>query len=313
MPVPYTSQISITFMMSLLTLLAAADPVADAAQELPVKEPAEVISNLDVIFQKLMDLSISAGKHILIALVIFLVGRFLIKLVNRLVAKMLERRHVEVSVQTFLRSLVNILLTLLLLISVIGALGVNTTSFAALLASAGVAVGMALSGNLQNFAGGLIVLLFKPYRVGDFIEVQGVQGKVREIQIFHTILLTTDNKVIYIPNGSTSTSVITNYSCEDTRRVEWTIGIDYGEDVERARAAISEVLEADARVLKEPAPFIAVGTLADSSVNIVVRVWVATADYWDVYHDTYRSIYDSFNSQGINFPYPQQTIHLVKE
>ena len=292
--------------MQLLQTILTATPAAAA-------ETVAVQGNFDIVLQKIIDMALSAGKHILIAGVLFVVGRFIVRMLNRVVSKMLQRRHVDAGVQTFLRSLVNIVLNILLVITVIGALGVNTTSFAALLASAGVAIGMALSGNLQNLAGGLIVLLFKPYRVDDFIEVQGVQGKVREIQIFHTILVTVDNKVVYIPNGSTSSAVIVNYSREATRRVEWTIGIDYGEDVERARTAITEVLEADSRVLKEPAPFIAVSTLADSSVNIVVRVWVATENYWDVYHDTYRRIYDTFNGKGINFPFPQQTVHIVHE
>ncbi|MDD5779667.1 MAG: mechanosensitive ion channel [Bacteroidales bacterium] len=292
--------------MQLLQTILTATPAAAA-------ETVAVQGNFDIVLQKIIDMALSAGKHILIAGVLFVVGRFIVRMLNRVVSKMLQRRHVDAGVQTFLRSLVNIVLNILLVITVIGALGVNTTSFAALLASAGVAIGMALSGNLQNLAGGLIVLLFKPYRVDDFIEVQGVQGKVREIQIFHTILVTVDNKVVYIPNGSTSSAVIVNYSREATRRVEWTIGIDYGEDVERARTAITEVLEADSRVLKEPAPFVAVSTLADSSVNIVVRVWVATENYWDVYHDTYRRIYDTFNGKGINFPFPQQTVHIVRE
>ena len=292
--------------MQLLQTILTATPAAAA-------ETVAVQGNFDIVLQKIIDMALSAGKHILIAGVLFVVGRFIVRMLNRVVSKMLQRRHVDAGVQTFLRSLVNIVLNILLVITVIGALGVNTTSFAALLASAGVAIGLALSGNLQNLAGGLIVLLFKPYRVDDFIEVQGVQGKVREIQIFHTILVTVDNKVVYIPNGSTSSAVIVNYSREATRRVEWTIGIDYGEDVERARTAITEVLEADSRVLKEPAPFVAVSTLADSSVNIVVRVWVATENYWDVYHDTYRRIYDTFNGKGINFPFPQQTVHIVRE
>lgn len=292
--------------MQLLQTILTATPAAAA-------ETVAVQGNFDIVLQKIIDMALSAGKHILIAGVLFVVGRFIVRMLNRVVSKMLQRRHVDAGVQTFLRSLVNIVLNILLVITVIGALGVNTTSFAALLASAGVAIGMALSGNLQNLAGGLIVLLFKPYRVDDFIEVQGVQGKVREIQIFHTILVTVDNKVVYIPNGSTSSAVIVNYSREATRRVEWTIGIDYGEDVERARTAITDVLEADSRVLKEPAPFVAVSTLADSSVNIVVRVWVATENYWDVYHDTYRRIYDTFNGKGINFPFPQQTVHIVRE
>ena len=271
------------------------------------------LSQLDIVIQNLIDSGISAGKHIIAAVVIFIVGRFLIKLINRLVASILQRRHIEISVQTFLSSLVNIILTILLIITVIGALGVNTTSFAALIASAGVAIGMALSGNLQNFAGGLIILLFKPYRVGDFIDVCGVQGTVSAVQIFHTILLTPDNKAVYLPNGSTSSSTITNYSREDKRRIEWTFGIDYGEDVDRARTAILSVITADARILPDPAPFVAVGGLSDSSVDIIVRVWVPTEEYWNVYFDMHQRVYETFNEQKINFPYPQQTVHLVQD
>ena len=271
------------------------------------------LSQLDIVIQNLIDSGISAGKHIIAAVVIFIVGRFLIKLINRLVASILQRRHIEISVQTFLSSLVNIILTTLLIITVIGALGVNTTSFAALIASAGVAIGMALSGNLQNFAGGLIILLFKPYRVGDFIDVCGVQGTVSAVQIFHTILLTPDNKAVYLPNGSTSSSTITNYSREDKRRIEWTFGIDYGEDVNRARTAILSVITADARILPDPAPFVAVGGLSDSSVDIIVRVWVPTEEYWNVYFDMHQRVYETFNEQKINFPYPQQTVHLVQD
>ena len=271
------------------------------------------LSQLDIVIQNLIDSGISAGKHIIAAVVIFIVGRFIIKLINRLVASILQRRHIEISVQTFLSSLVNIILTILLIITVIGALGVNTTSFAALIASAGVAIGMALSGNLQNFAGGLIILLFKPYRVGDFIDVCGVQGTVSAVQIFHTILLTPDNKAVYLPNGSTSSSTITNYSREDKRRIEWTFGIDYGEDVNRARTAILSVITADARILPDPAPFVAVGGLSDSSVDIIVRVWVPTEEYWNVYYDMHQRVYETFNEQKINFPYPQQTVHLVQD
>ena len=286
----------------LMHLLQAATP------EIP-----KSLSQLDIVIQNLIDSGISAGKHIIAAVVIFIVGRFLIKLINRLVASILQRRHIEISVQTFLSSLVNIILTILLIITVIGALGVNTTSFAALIASAGVAIGMALSGNLQNFAGGLIILLFKPYRVGDFIDVCGVQGTVSAVQIFHTILLTPDNKAVYLPNGSTSSSTITNYSREDKRRIEWTFGIDYGEDVGRARTAILSVITADARILPDPAPFVAVGGLSDSSVDIIVRVWVPTEEYWNVYFDMHQRVYETFNEQKINFPYPQQTVHLVQD
>ena len=223
---------------------------------------------------------------------------------------LMDKRKVDVSIKTFVRSLVNILLTILLIISVVGALGVETTSFAALLASAGVAVGMALSGNLQNFAGGLVILLFKPYKVGDWIETQqGSAGTVKEIQIFHTILTTGDNKLIYIPNGSLSSGVVINYSHQETRRVEWIIGIDYGEDYNKVQQIVRDILAEDKRILNEPAPFIALHALDASSVNVVVRVWVNSGDYWGVYFDTNKAIYETFNEKGINFPFPQLTVH----
>ena len=175
-------------------------------------------SKLQIFLQQLIDWGVNAGGRIIGAIIIFVVGRFLISLLRKMLARLLAKRHVDASIQSFVKSLVNILLTILLIIAVIGKLGVETTSFAALLASAGVAIGMALSGNLQNFAGGLIVLLFRPFKVGDWIESQGVSGTVREIQIFHTILTTADNKVIYIPNGALSSGTVTNYSREDTRR-----------------------------------------------------------------------------------------------
>lgn len=274
------------------------------------------LDNLDVLIQKLIDSCVNAGKHVLAAILIYIIGRYLIKLITKIVSGMLDRRHIEVGVRSFLMSMVNIMLTVLLIISVIGALGVNTTSFAALLASAGVAVGMALSGNLQNFAGGIIILLFRPYRVGDCIEAQGVQGVVREIQIFHTIITTVDNKVVYAPNGSMSTSVVVNYSKEGTRRVQWTVGIDYGEDVKRVRAVLLDYLAAQEKILKDPAdkvPFVGVEALADSSVNLTVRAWVKTEDYWSVYFDVQQGIYELFNREGINIPFPQQTVHLAKD
>ena len=274
------------------------------------------LGKLDQFLARLIDLSITAGKHILTAVLVYVVGRFLVNLINRLVRGMLERRHIDVGVQSFLRSMVNILLTVLLIISVIGALGVNTTSFAALLASAGVAVGMALSGNLQNFAGGIVILLFKPYRVGDTIEVQGLTGVVREVQIFHTILNTFDNKLIYIPNGSLSTSVVVNYSREGARRVQWTIGVDYGTDISRVRQLLLTLFQSDARIMQEPEgrkPFVGLDALADSSVNLVVRVWVKTEAYWDVYYDLHQQIYELFNREGVGIPFPQAVVHLQKE
>lgn len=275
--------------------------------------PAITRTQIDLLLDRLLEFGISAGKHILIAAIVYAIGRAIIGIINRVVARLLNRQHIDPSVQTFLRSMIKILLTILLIISVIGALGINTTSFAALLASAGVAVGMALSGNLQNFAGGLVILLFKPYKVGDWIEAQGVQGSVKEIQIFHTVLVQGDNKVVYVPNGSMSTAVVVNYSRLDTRRVEWIIGIDYGENIDKARAAVLEALSQEPLILADPAPTVALGALADSSVNLTVRVWTKTGDYWPVFNNGYRLIYDAFNAKGINFPYPNQTVHVVHE
>jgi small conductance mechanosensitive channel len=261
------------------------------------------------LIDKGIDLGVEAGKSILIAIIIYFVGKALISLVNRMLRGVMDRRKVDPAIQSFLGSLVNILLMILLAISVVSALGVNTTSFAALLASAGVAVGMALSGNLQNLAGGIVILLFRPFKVGDYIEAQGTGGTVSEIQIFHTILTTPDNKKIYLPNGALSSGNITNYSKEPLRRVDFTVAVEYGEDIDKVRKALKDILDKDARVLQEPAPVIVLGALADSSVNMTVRVWVKSGDYWSVFFETNETIYNEFNRLGINFPYPQLTIH----
>lgn len=269
----------------------------------------EGLDQLQHFLQTLIDWGVSAGGRVLGAVLIFIVGRFLISFLNRLVAKIMVRRHIDPSVQSFVRSLVNILLTILLIIAVVSKLGVETTSFAALLASAGVAVGMALSGNLQNFAGGLIVLLLRPYKVGDLIESQGVIGTVNEIQIFHTILLTADNKMIYIPNGTLSSGTVVNYSRQTTRRVEWIIGVEYGEQMAKVEQVINALIRADKRILSTPDPFVALHALDSSSVNVVIRVWVDAADYWPVYFDMNKAIYETFNREGISFPFPQLTLH----
>lgn len=270
-------------------------------------------SRLEKMINSLVEQGSHLGWTIIKAILVFIVGRFVIQMINKLVRRILTKRDFDPSVKTFVGSLVNVTLMILLIISVVGALGVQTTSFAALLASAGVAVGMALSGNLSNFAGGLIILLFKPYKVGDYIESQGVGGTVREIQIFHTILLTPDNKNIYIPNGSLSSGVVTNFGKEPTRRVDWTFGVEYGCDYEHVKSVIESVLAQDARILNEPAPFIALSALADSCVNVVVRAWVKSPDYWGVYFDTNKAVYATFNARGIGFPFPQLTVHQAKD
>ena len=301
-------------MLLLQVTQAVADSLQVAADNLDQAiANADGLDKLSLITQQLLDAGVHAGASILKAILVFIVGRFLVSMLNKLTARMMDKRHVDVSIKTFVKSLVNILLTVLLIVSVVGALGVETTSFAALLASAGVAIGMALSGNLQNFAGGLIVLLFRPFKVGDWIESQGVSGTVREIQIFHTILTTAENKVIYIPNGALSSGTVTNYSREDTRRVDWVIGVEYGENYDKVESTVRRIISEDSRILNTPEPFVALHALDASSVNVVIRVWVKSGDYWGVYFDMNKKIYSVFNEEGIDFPFPQLTVHQAKD
>lgn len=264
---------------------------------------------VDQLIHQAISMGMEAGKSLLLAIVIFIVGRYAIKFINKFVARMLERRNVEPTVQSFLKSFVNITLIILLVIMVVGTLGVNTTSLAALLASAGLAVGMALSGNLQNLAGGIILLFLKPFKVGDFIEAQGVSGVVKAIQIFHTILTTTDNKELFVPNGALSSGNITNFSKNELRRVDFTISVEYGSEVDKVKRVTLELVQQDKRIVADPAPFIAVKELADSSVDFVLRVWTTAPEYWNVFFDTNERIYTEFNKQGIGFPFPQLQIH----
>ncbi|MCC8188856.1 MAG: mechanosensitive ion channel [Bacteroides sp.] len=269
----------------------------------------EGTEGLSVWMEKLLDMGIELGGRIIWATLTFFIGRYLIRLINRIFTRILERRRVDAGVTSFLRSMIRILLTILLVISVIGILGINTTSFAALLASAGVAIGVALSGNLQNFAGGIVILLFKPYRVGDYIETSNASGTVREIQIFHTILNTSDNRTVYLPNSSMSSGAVTNYSRQSTRRLEWKFGIEYGEDYHKVENILREILVSDQRILEAPAPFIVLQALEESSVIVMARVWVYSEDYWNVYFDINKQVYETFNEKGISFPFPQLTVH----
>ena len=266
-------------------------------------------TSIQQIFDSLINFGLEAGRNIIGAILIYVIGRFIIKYINKLLANILEKRNLEISVQTFLKSLTSLLLNLILAFAIISKLGVQTTTFTALLASAGVAIGMALSGNLSNFAGGLIILIFKPFRVGDFVEASGINGTVKEIQIFHTILSTADNKIIFIPNGSLSSNAIINYSKQDTRRIDWIFGVEYNEDYEKVKAALQKIVDTDPRILKTPAPFIALDELAASSVNVRLRVWTKSSDYWDVYFDMNKNVYAEFNKAGIGFPFPQLTVH----
>ena len=293
--------------------LLQATTVPDSLSSSPIAAMSEDLKDGSIdwsnVLQQLMNWALDAGRHILLAAIVFIVGRYAIKFLNFLLNQMLERRKVETSVTTFLKSFVNILLQMLLIIAVLGALGLNTTSFAALLASFGVAIGMALSGNLQNFAGGIVILFLKPYKVGDWIETQGTAGTVIAIQIFHTILLTADGKQIYVPNGALSSGSITNFSQTPTRRVDWSVSVEYDEDMDRVRHVAEELMKSDKRILPIPEPVVYLKELADSSVDVILRAWVNNDDYWDVLFDVNERIYKTFNAEGIKFPFPQITVH----
>ncbi|MDR1980563.1 MAG: mechanosensitive ion channel [Tannerellaceae bacterium] len=269
---------------------------------------ADTLLKQEKVLQTLLEQGVYFGLSILKALVIFLVGRLIIRLLNKLVKRILEKQKIEPSVRTFLESLTNVVLIVMLIMMIIGTIGLPTTSFAALIASVGVALGMALSGNLSNFAGGIIILIFRPFKVGDIITTQNITGTVHEIAIFYTILKTPDNLRVYIPNGSLSSGVITNFNV-GKRRIEWIFSVDYGVDYEKVKIVIESVLAKEAFILSTPAPFIELHALENSSVNVVVRVWVKTPNYWTVYFNINKTIYETFNAEGINFPFPQLTVH----
>lgn len=266
-------------------------------------------SKMETILDQLLDWSVKTGGNLLAAALIFFIGRFIISFINKFVARIMARRNVEASIQGFTKSLVNIALQVLLVIAVIGKLGIETTSFAALLASAGVAIGMAFSGNLSNFAGGIILLVLRPYKVGDYIECQGKEGVVQDIQIFHTVLRMYDNQTIFVPNGALSSGTIVNKTHETTRRIDVKVGVEYGEDFDKVKEVLLEIVSKDERILKTPEPFITINNLDSSSVEVLLRIWVKIEDYGNVLYDMNVRIYQVFNQKGIDFPYPQLTIH----
>lgn len=253
---------------------------------------------------------VNFGFKLAIAIGVFILGKFIIRWLFGWVKRAMHRRGADPSLITFMLSLIKITLYFILIITVIGILGVPTSSFLAIFASAGVAIGLALSGTLQNFAGGVLILLLRPYKVGDFIDAQGFAGKVKEIQIFNTIINTPDNKTIVIPNGGLSTGTINNYSMEKFRRVDWSVGVAYGTDIDHTRKVITDILKADERVQQNPEPMVAVNELADSSVNLTVRGWVESQDYWDVFFRINELIYKRLPEEGIAFPFPQLDVHL---
>lgn len=270
----------------------------------------EQVQNAEVYIQKAIDLGMEWGPKLIGAIVVLIIGMWIVKMITKGFGRMLESRKVDPSLVPFLKSLTGTLLKVLVVISVMGMVGIQMTSFIAILGAAGLAVGMALSGTLQNFAGGVIILIFRPFGVGDFIEAQGYMGTVKAITIFTTALNTVDNKLIIIPNGPLSTGSLTNFSKEPQRRVDWKFGIAYGDDMEKFKKAINEFIAEDSRILKDPEHFIGLSELGASSVNFAVRAWVNAADYWGVFFDMNEKVYKRFKDYGLNIPFPQMDVHL---
>lgn len=269
--------------------------------------------NFDNILTTAKATIINYGFSLIAAIFTLIVGLWVVKRLSKFVKKQLEKSKIDNSLIPFLSSLNSMLLKTILVITVLSTLGIEMTSFVAILGAAGLAVGMALSGTLQNFAGGVMILIFKPFKVGDYINAQGHSGSVKEIQIFNTILTTPDNKTIIIPNGGLSTSSMTNFSAQDKRRVDWTFGVGYGDDIKKTKEILLDLANRDERIINDPAePFVALSELADSSVNFVLRCWVNPADYWDVFFEMNENVYNAFNEAGLNIPYPQMDLHLHK-
>lgn len=301
------------------TFLAAesAEPLIlpDSVQKANLAKAVEKIATLDYheVLQTMLSEAVWIVIKIVIALAIYFLGRWIVRRVVRLIDVAMERRKVDISLRSFMRNTVRVVFSLILVLIVVQTLGVNVTSLIAVFSAATLAIGMALSGTAQNFAGGVMILMMKPYRVGDYISAQGQSGTVREIKLFSTVITTTDNQTIYIPNNAIATAIIDNYTTAEQRRVDWTVGISYGDDVDIARETILAMLAADARILRETVPVVRVAALADSSVNLTVRAWVANADYWDVFFEYNERFYKELPKAGINFPFPQMDVHVKND
>ncbi len=260
--------------------------------------------------QKIYDLALIYGVKLLLAILVLIVGLMVIKAITKGIVRLMRRSKVNESLIPFLKTLISVLLKIMLIISVMGMVGIEMTSFIAVLAAAGLAVGMALQGTLQNFAGGVMILLFKPYEVGDFIEAQGYMGTVKEIQIFTTILLTPDNRKVIIPNSPLATNALINYSAMETRRIDFSFGIGYTDSIDDAKKILLDMAQSDERILKDNPPAVMVEALADSSVNLKLRVWLKSSDYWDVFFDYTEAVKKKFDDAKISIPFPQQDVHV---
>ena len=260
---------------------------------------------------KALDLLMTWGPKLVLAIVILVAGIIIINSFSRFLRKLMKKREVDPTLVPFLVGLISTLLKVMLIISVVDIVGIKTTSFVAVLGAAGLAVGLALQGSLSNFAGGVLILILKPYRVGDYIEAQGNAGKVTAVHIFNTILLTPDNRKIIMPNGAISGGTITNFTAEENRRMDLIFGIGYDDDLKKAKSVLKDMVDADHRILPDPAPLIAVNELGDSSVNLMVRIWCKKEDYWDIHFDWQTNVKLRFDKENITIPYPHRTIYTI--
>lgn len=272
----------------------------------------------NVLLQNLGQQALHFGLKVLAALAIYIIGAWLIKKITKMVSTGLEKKTSDAALASFVKSLVSITLWVLLIIITVGALGINTTSLAALLAAGGMAIGMALSGTVQNFAGGIMLLVFKPIKAGDFIEAQGFTGTVSEINITSTKLVTLDNRVVFIPNGALSSGNINNFSVKDLRRVDINVSVAYGTDIEKAKATVLDIIKSNPKTLNAGTPgaadpFVALLTLGESTITLVTRTWVKAEDYWDVYFWINENLYSRLPESGIEFSYPQVTVNINKD
>ncbi len=287
----------------------------DSVQKQRLAESTEKLMNLDMqeMLSHLAEQAIWVFVKILIALAFYFVGRWLIRRILRLLDRMFERKEVDISIRPFIRNTASVVMILVLVLVVVQTLGVNVTSLIAIFSAATLAIGMALSGTAQNFAGGVMILAVKPYRVGDYITAQGQSGTVQEIKLFSTVITTVDNQTIYIPNNVIATGIIDNYSTATTRRTDWSLALSYGDDVEVARRVILEMLSADERILKEPAPVVWLNALEDSCIRLTVRAWVKNSDLWEVFFEYNERFYKELPKAGLRFPFPQLDIHVKNE
>lgn len=256
---------------------------------------------------------IEIGINLLVAISIIFIGFWLAKVLSRGIERVMRKSNSDQSLISFIRSLTNGIIRVLVIVTAITQLGVEMTSFVAILGAAGLAIGMAFSGTLSNFAGGVMILLFKPFKSGDLVQIQDEVGIVDEVLIFNTYLKTTDNKVIILPNGPVANGVIINYTKSDERRVDWSFGISYGDDLKLAKELLQKFIDEDKRILKDPESLVALGSLADSAINITVRAWVKTDDYWDVFFAMNERVYNEFIQAGLTIPFPQMDVHIHTE